>query len=145
MVAAVHMCNILLFPDTPLHASISCLKYMAPEVLLCATRLSPAADVYSVGCILGEMLLHTNNKSNNAATSSTTIDSGSYGTYSSKKWPLSKAILSDKASEAITQQVSMLSLLHYTIKMQLFRKWCRSKAHTLINNITMHTHCLTSQ
>jgi serine/threonine protein kinase len=73
---------------------------MAPEVLLCATRLSPAADVYSIGCILGEMLLHTinNNNNNSNNNNNTAVDP--------MKWPLSQAILSDNASEAITQQVS---------------------------------------
>jgi serine/threonine protein kinase len=76
---------------------------MAPEVLLCATRLSPAADVYSIGCILGELLLHTNNTIN---TTTTTVDSNSNGIVVNK-WPLSQAMLSDTTSEAITQQVSL--------------------------------------
>jgi serine/threonine protein kinase len=82
---------------------------MAPEVLLCATRLSPAADVYSIGCILGEMLLHTVSHNNNTTNTSTAIDGDSNGIHRSTTWPLSQAILSDNASEAITQQVSMLS------------------------------------
>ena len=33
-------------------------RYRAPELLLGATRYGPQVDMWSVGCILGELLLH---------------------------------------------------------------------------------------
>ena len=37
--------------------SVTCSIYRAPEVLMKSTQYSTAIDMWSVGCILGELLL----------------------------------------------------------------------------------------
>lgn len=53
------LCCVMLCPSplAPYTANVVSLYYRCPELLLGASRYCPALDMWSVGCVLGELLL----------------------------------------------------------------------------------------